>query len=667
VLPADHWRLALARARLSACTQSADQLDESRAMLQSSHAKIEAALGPTSFHARETLCYQIMLDELAQDVEAARADRLLLAAALQGSENWNDVEAERAAFGPEHSDVHAALGNLKHSSTQIEKSVQEFLQTRQRLLADDHPLGAVIADRLANWVNQHINSPGGQFNDATFALLQEAARLARASTIMGPRKRSSVYWWLGNNLVARGAYEQAEPLLRECLAIQENQTSEHDRDYFASHSRWLLGRCLYKQQRYDEAEALLVAAYEKLLESHTISDANTRIALSCLIELYRDQNKPREALAMIHKAARLKLFPPWDWDPWKLTRFIFEAADADLANAVERLREGCTGDAASVTALVEHALAERRRVLVDDDPLTLLFTGYVWKCTDPSLYSGVPAWIWEPFAQDALRVFRAQAVAGHSQDVHATTLLAKTVESRGDFAHAERLAEQALDGYRRLVPDTHQGIMYICAIKAKALLGLGRAEEAQQLLVPGYRFALSGYGLAHAYNSYVLGAVADLCSVTRQPRLASEILIPLLQELGASSRDAQVLARMARAVVRCPGLDQELYAAALALAEAACKRKPDNPDLLTILGAALYRADRNEEAAATLTRAIELGGRFPVQQDAFLAMALQRLGRAHEARAAFDRLTQQMQDPLHDAGDRDNQLLWNEVAADLQQ
>jgi hypothetical protein len=123
-----------------------------------------------------------------------------------------------------------------------------------------------------------------------------------------------------------------------------------------------LGRCLYLQRRYAEAEPLLVEAYDTLLGSVGLGDLNTRIALMLLLDLYRDTARPREALTQLSKASQKKFFPPWSWDTWKLTRFIFDDVGVGLGEAVERLRDGCRGDAASVSALIQAALAERRRV-----------------------------------------------------------------------------------------------------------------------------------------------------------------------------------------------------------------------------------------------------------------------------------------------------------------
>src|SRR5262245_1945043 len=75
----------------------------------------------------------------------------------------------------------------------------------------------------------------------------------------------------------------------------------------------------------------------------------------------------------------------------------------------------------------------------------------------------------------------------------------------------------------------------------------------------------------------------------------------------------------------------------VALAERSVAGKPARPDHLITLGAALYRADRAEEAVGRLGEALEAHGKGGVEGWLFLALARQRLGRGAEARQALDR------------------------------
>jgi hypothetical protein len=95
-------------------------------------------------------------------------------------------------------------------------------------------------------------------------------------------------------LQARG-FAEAEPLLRECLAIREKKEPD---DWRTFNTQSLLGGALLGQKKYAEAEPLLLKGYQgmKKREKTIPPQANTRIpeALDRLIELYTAMNKPDE-------------------------------------------------------------------------------------------------------------------------------------------------------------------------------------------------------------------------------------------------------------------------------------------------------------------------------------------------------------------------------------
>lgn len=189
----------------------------------------------------------------------------------------------------------------------------------------------------------------------------------------------------------------------------------------------------------------------------------------------------------------------------------------------------------------------------------------------------------------------------------------------------------------------------------------GCYAEAEPLLVRAFDDLYERGGLADANARLALDYLLRPYSETGRPEGATAIISPILRSILDASRDHAVHSLSAWLVARRSGLELELYGDALALAEGAAVIKPDEADSLTLLGAAQYRAGRDAGAAASLTRSIELGGRFPVRQYAFLALSLQRLGNAAEATAALDVLRQLMQDPLN-AVDQENQSLWAEAA-----
>jgi tetratricopeptide (TPR) repeat protein len=101
----------------------------------------------------------------------------------------------------------------------------------------------------------------------------------------------------GTNLIDRGKCRGAEPILRECLTIRRKSEPEHWQTFQAQS---LLGAALMGQQKYAEAEPLLVAGYEGLegrekeipqfFARYRISEAAAR-----LVRLYEASGRPEKA------------------------------------------------------------------------------------------------------------------------------------------------------------------------------------------------------------------------------------------------------------------------------------------------------------------------------------------------------------------------------------
>jgi hypothetical protein len=64
---------------------------------------------------------------------------------------------------------------------------------------------------------------------------------------------------LGSSLIHQGKWSEAEPILRECLAICEKSQPD---DWDTSNTRSLLGGSLMGQKKFAEAEPLILAGYE---------------------------------------------------------------------------------------------------------------------------------------------------------------------------------------------------------------------------------------------------------------------------------------------------------------------------------------------------------------------------------------------------------------------
>ncbi len=127
------------------------------------------------------------------------------------------------------------------------------------------------------------------------ALIREILSDARKSLPNDSPELAGMLARFGWNLLGLKAFAEAEPLLRECLAIREK--AEPDA-WSTFNARSLLGGALLGQKKYAEAEPLLRQGYEgmKAREKSIPPIWATRLleALDRLIELSTATNRPEE-------------------------------------------------------------------------------------------------------------------------------------------------------------------------------------------------------------------------------------------------------------------------------------------------------------------------------------------------------------------------------------
>jgi tetratricopeptide (TPR) repeat protein len=104
--------------------------------------------------------------------------------------------------------------------------------------------------------------------------------------------------YLGQNLLLQGRYDEAETVAREALAFWEKETPDTWQRFFVM---TLVGGALMEQEKYAEAEPLLVHGYEGIKQreafmtasfSHLLPDAGER-----LIRFYEMTNQPEKVRA----------------------------------------------------------------------------------------------------------------------------------------------------------------------------------------------------------------------------------------------------------------------------------------------------------------------------------------------------------------------------------
>ena len=109
----------------------------------------------------------------------------------------------------------------------------------------------------------------------------------------------------GLSLIQQHKWAQAEPVLRECLALREKSESD---DWNTFNTRSLLGGSLLGQKKYDEAEPLILSGYEgmKAREAKIPPPGKPRLteAAERVIQLYEDWGKTDKAAEWRAKVAR---------------------------------------------------------------------------------------------------------------------------------------------------------------------------------------------------------------------------------------------------------------------------------------------------------------------------------------------------------------------------
>jgi serine/threonine protein kinase/tetratricopeptide (TPR) repeat protein len=205
------------------------------------------------------------------------------------------LNLSKAKLGPDHLITLRAmvnLGSTYHDAGKPGRAIELLEDALKRLkakLGPDFPLTVACMKNLA-----------GSYMDAG-----EDAKLLNLLAEFLPRFRKQ--WaadrpqWadrlaeLSTFLLKSKHWAEAEPLLRECLAIRESQMPDSWRTFNA---KALLGGALLGQKKYAEAEPLLLKGYEgmKVRERTIPPPGRARLpeALDRLIELYTATKKPAD-------------------------------------------------------------------------------------------------------------------------------------------------------------------------------------------------------------------------------------------------------------------------------------------------------------------------------------------------------------------------------------
>jgi serine/threonine protein kinase/tetratricopeptide (TPR) repeat protein len=240
----DHRDTLISRDNLALDYREAGRLAEAIVLHQSTLARLEATLGPD---------HPDTLDCRHNLAVAYREDRRLPEAIMLDQASLERMEAK---LGPSHSIT---------------------LETRSQLALDDQAL-----DR---------------WSQAEAGLREVLARRRKVVNSSSPRLATDLAL-LGANLLYQSRWSEAELPLREALAIYHRAQADEWSTYKAM---TLLGGALLGQDRYAEAEPLLVSGYDGMIAREARIPVSERFRLreaaERVIRLYEDWGKSEQAAA----------------------------------------------------------------------------------------------------------------------------------------------------------------------------------------------------------------------------------------------------------------------------------------------------------------------------------------------------------------------------------
>ncbi len=210
---------------------------------------------------------------------------------------FEQVRARQArVLGPDHPDTLATLHCLAwayRAAGRIAEAIGLFEQAyeqRAKRLGPDHPETLNTLASLAATLEA-----AKQFDRAVAvcrALLDAQARKAPT----GHPDRANALALLGTCLLEAGQPAAAEPVLRECLTIRDKKRPD---DWALFNTKSLLGGALAGQQKYAEAEPLLLAGYEGMASRARIIPPQGQMRLQeareRLVQLYDAWGKKDQA------------------------------------------------------------------------------------------------------------------------------------------------------------------------------------------------------------------------------------------------------------------------------------------------------------------------------------------------------------------------------------
>ncbi len=198
------------------------------------------------------------------------------------------VKLNEAALGRQHPVTIATVANLGvnyKDASRIEEAIPLLEEAFEA--SEKEPSLAWVGQKLLEAYTTAIDAGKPEGTYKVITLIRKLLADARVKLPKDSPQLAGQLASFSQTLIGLKAWDEAEPLVRECLAIREKAQPD---DWRTFNSRSMLGGVLLGQKKFSEAESLLLEGHNGMKERETAIPAqgkkNIQEALKRLIELY---------------------------------------------------------------------------------------------------------------------------------------------------------------------------------------------------------------------------------------------------------------------------------------------------------------------------------------------------------------------------------------------
>jgi tetratricopeptide (TPR) repeat protein len=272
--------------------------------------------------------------------------------------------------------------------------------------------------------------------------------------------------------------------------------------------------CLIEQQRYEEAEALLVESHDRIAAAQgELSEFAIR-ALGHRIELHDAWYGPEaaEPLRLRFASARGRARSNSSVAD---ARIAFGPPLQELTEALERLQEliavrGAAMQSESVGAAIDKAIETRRRLLADDDPRAMIVPDLFWKWCNLYANNGGPHEQCLKVAEEGSRIARANPDYDPGKRGANLWWFARLLIGHERYEEGEAVARESYTAHVEARGPDDWFAHCAESLISWSLMGQGRYAEAETYVHRAYDGLLETMGPTNANTTRAMKHVFEL-------------------------------------------------------------------------------------------------------------------------------------------------------------